>query len=166
MKNNKNKGFSILEVVVSVAIFAFILLLLMSIFFQFNFLNFKTKADREALENARKVMDMISYEAKGAKSIYTPTTNLNQLSLETTRYLPTGETASFIDFFICNTAVCLKKEFQAPVQLTSDNVIVRKMEFSNVISATGSSVKIDLTIDKKNPTSDQSQYSSINLTQT
>ena len=114
------------------------------------------------MENARRALEIITYEIKGAKSIYTPTTTSNQLSLETTRYLPIGENESFIDFFLCGSRLCLKKESQDPIFLTSDSVTVTQLEF---IRIEGPSVKINLTIDYGNP-NDPKRYSSASLTST
>ncbi len=142
----KSWGFTLVEVVVFVAMFSIISLAVVSSLFWMNNSNSKTKADREAGENARRAMEIITYEIRGAKSIYTPTTTSNQLSLETSRYLPVGANDTFIDFFLCGSAICLKKEFQSPVSLTSDDVQVTNLQFSQVLNGTTSSVKINLTV--------------------
>src|SRR3989338_25315 len=161
--NHKN-GFTIIEVVVSVTIFSLISLAIMSFFISMNSSNLKTKADREAGENARSVLDQIVYEVKGAKSIYTPTTSSNQLSLETIKYLPDGENNTFIDFFICGSAICLKKESQNPVALTSNSTQVTGLTFTQIANVAFVSVKIDLTVTY--PNSDPNAAASINLTST
>ncbi len=158
----KNQGFSLLEVLVSVAIFSFLLLAVVSSVFWMNYSSSKAKADREALENGRKVLDSITYEIRGAKSVYTSTTNSSQLSLETTRYLPNDETTTFIDFFLCGSAICLKKESQDPVVLTSDTVQVSSVTFSQVSNGNKPSIKIDLTLSASNETGS----SSVNLLST
>jgi prepilin-type N-terminal cleavage/methylation domain-containing protein len=160
----KQGGFSILEVLVSVAIFSFILLTIMSFIFWMNYSNLKIKADANSLENARRILDTIAYEIKGAKSVYTPTTSANQLSLETFRYLPTDEDVTFIDFFLCNTPatdICLKKESQNPILLNSDKVKVTSLSFSQITNGLNPSIKISLTVDHKNPTGELSGSSSV-----
>ena len=126
---NQTVGFSIIELLVSISIFSIILLVMVSLLFSVNSSNSKTKAERETQENARRIMDTIIYEIKGAKSIYTPATTLTQLSLETTRYLPSDETNSFIDFFLCGLNLCFKKESQNPVILNSDSVEITSLSF-------------------------------------
>ena len=54
-------------------------------------------------------MDIMVREIKEAKSVYTPTTNSSQLSLETINYLPVDEENTYIDFFLCGSSLCLKK---------------------------------------------------------
>jgi len=162
----KNTGFSLLEVLISTAIFSMVLLTVFSFFFSINASNSKTKADREAQENARMVLEEITYEIRGAKSIYTSTTTSSQLSLETTKYLPTGETGTFIDFFLCGTAICLKKESQNPVALTSDSVEVTNLTFSQILNGTKPSVQINLTVNYINPSGSINSFASVNLTST
>lgn len=160
------EGFSILEILVSLAILAMILAILGSFILSLKSSNSKAKSDREALENARRILDVITYEVKGAKSVYTPTTTSNQLSLETYRYSPTGETVSFIDFFLCGTNICLKKESQNPYFLNSDTVEVTGLSFSQVLNGSRSSVKISLTVNHKNPNNQVQDQASVTLTST
>ena len=166
LPHKKNPGFTIIEVLVSVAIFALILLLITSVVFWMNYYNSKTKADSQVQENARRVMEAITYEIKGAKGIYTPTTTSNQLSLETLHYLPNDETTTYIDFFLCGSAICLKKESQSPIIITSDTVQATSLQFTQITNGTSSSVKINLTLTNINPANDLSHASSVSLTST
>src|SRR3989344_111906 len=141
---NFKKGFTIVEIVVSLGILSIILLVIISFILWANYYGAKTRADSEVLENARRVLDVITYEIRGAKSIYNPTTTSDQLSLETARYLPADEVSTFIDFFLCGAAVCFKKESQSPVVLNSDNVEISSISF-NQLSGSNPSIKVNLT---------------------
>ncbi len=163
--HKNKKGFSLLELVVSVAIFSVILLVVISFFLSTVASNSKTKADREVQENSRKALELITYEIKGAKSIYTPTTTANQLSLETSRYLPSDETDTFIDFFLCGTALCLKKESQNPIALTSDDVQVASLSFTQFLNGTKPSVQVNITVNYNSP-ANGNNYASVTLTST
>lgn len=145
LKNN-SKGFSLLEVLVSLTIFSLILSAVVSFLLSMNASNLKTKADREALENAKGAIEQIAYEIRSAKSIYTPTTTENQLSLETSKYIPAGETNTFIDFFLCGSAICLKKESQEAIAITSSSVQITNLAFSQISTGGSPSVQIDLTV--------------------
>lgn len=158
----KNKGFSLVEILVSVVIFSMILLAIISFLFSMSSSNSKTKYDRDAMENARNVLDAISYQVRSAKSIYTPTTTATQLSLETLKNLPDGEDVTFVDFFLCGTAVCYKNELRETVALTSSSVQVTNLLFSQIINGSSQSVKIDLTV-RSGSTNDSS---SVSLTST
>lgn len=191
-----NSGFSLIEILVAVAIFSFIVLAVVSFFISVNFSNTRSKANREAQENARRMMDIMTYEIKNAKGIYSPTTTLNQLSLETARHLPVGETATFIDFFLCGANLCLKKESQNPIILNSDTVEVYALSFTRILTeaplqpiaqkkqfsflnilplwkgfevnaqGTVPSIQIVMSVKYKNPNNDEISAYSITLTST
>lgn len=127
-------GFTLVEILVALTIASFIILVIASFFLSMNISNTRTKADREVQENARRVMDVMIYSIKTAKSIYTPTTTSSQLSLETTQYLPTDEIITYLDFFLCGTDLCLKKEGQDPIVLNSDTVEVTSISFTRVLT--------------------------------
>ncbi len=105
----------------------------------------------ETLNNSQRAMEIMVYEIRGAKSIYSPTTTENQLSLETIRYLPAGEKTSFIDFYLCAESLCLKKESQNPTVLTSQEVKVTSLIFTQIITGSIPSLQIELEISYKNP---------------
>lgn len=165
-KHRPLTGFTIVEVLVSLSVFFIILLAISSLLFLMTNANVKTKANREVLDNARRTMEIITYEIKGARSIYTPTTTVNQLSLETLKYLPVGENDTFIDFFLCDSAICFKKESQSLVSLTSDSVQVTNLQFLQVLNGTMPSVKINLTVSYVNPNNNPNSSFSATLTST
>src|SRR3989344_4199286 len=133
-KFHNNRGFSIIELLVSISIFSIILSVVISFLISASLSNTRSRVDREAQENARRVMDAITYEIRNSKSIYTSTTTSNQLSLETAKYLPADETTTFIDFFLCGTDLCLKKESQNNVILNSDSVEVTSLSFTQILT--------------------------------
>ncbi len=159
-----NKGFTVVELIIYITILSLILLLCSSFIFYFTQSNAQTKGDREALENTRRALEEITYEISGAKGIYTPTTTANQLSLETSRYVPIGENTSYVDFFICGTRICLKKELQNPIFLTSDTVQISNLTFTQISINGSSSIKTNITMNYKNMFNNLSQ--SVNLTST
>lgn len=147
MKIKRQKdSFTLIEVLTYIAILSMVVLAASSFLTWAIKSNIKIKVMRETLDNARRGMEQMTYEIRKAESIYTPTIDLNQLSLETTNYLPTGETTTYIDFYLCGTQLCLKKEGQNPIALTSDRVEVTKLEFTQI----DNSIQIDLKIDYKN----------------
>ncbi|OGZ63898.1 MAG: hypothetical protein A3A98_01260 [Candidatus Staskawiczbacteria bacterium RIFCSPLOWO2_01_FULL_40_39] len=159
-------GFTALEILVSVGVFSIILLTIISFLFWMNYSNTKTQADREALENARRVLDIINYEIRESKGIYSSTSTSNQLSLETSKYLPTDEKTTFIDFFLCGSSLCMKKESQNPFALISDSVEVTSLSFSQIANGTTQSIKTNITVSHKNPNNQAQSAASVNLTST
>ena len=167
---NSKKGFTLIEVLVYVAVLSIIILAVSDFLTWTMRSNTKTKAMRETQDNARRAMEIMTYEIKEAKSIYTPTSVFDshpgQLSLETTKYLPGGEETTYIDFYLCGTQLCLKKESQNPLALTSDRVEVNNLFFSQIITGGIPSVQIDLGINFKNPQNRPEYQASVNLKST
>lgn len=145
-KNLFNSGFTLLEIIVSLTIFSLILLAIVSFLISMNNSILKAKAGREVSENAQKAMREITYEIRSARGVYTPTTTESQLSLETSSYLPAGEDTTYIDFFLCGSAICMKKESQDPFALTSSSVNVTDLSFTQVSTGTSPSILISMTL--------------------
>ena len=148
-----------MEILVYIAVLAVIFLAVSSFLTWSIKVGAKARAIREVTDNARRAMEIITYEIREAKSIYTPTSTSTQLSLETNHYLPSGETSTYIDFYLCgqgNHTLCLKKESEDPIALTSDRVKVSNLEFLQIATTTPS-IQINLKIDYQD-------QASINLT--
>ena len=150
-----------MEILVYIAVLAIIVLSVSAFLIWATQSNTKAKAIRETSDNARRAMEIMVYEIKEAKSIYTPTSSSTQLSLETTHYLISGEDTSYLDFYLCGAALCLKKESANPFALTSNSVEVNNLEFIQIAT---SSIQIKLGINFKNPQNRPEYQASINLT--
>ena len=141
-----------MEIVVYVGVFSIILGSLAFFAFWALRAGAKAKMEQEVLNNGRRAMEIMTYEIKKSKSVYDPTSifdsNPGQLSLEQeTSSLP-QEKETFIDFFRCGQALCLKRESQNPVALTSANVILTNLNFSKISnSATSTSVRIKINLE-------------------
>jgi len=167
----KKKGFSFIELLVYVAVLVTVTVAISSFFLWSNKANTKSKASREVLDNTNRVIEMISSEIKEADSIYTPTTVFDsspgQLSLATTKYLPVNEGASYIDFYLCGTQLCMKKESQSSVAITSDRVEVSNLTFKQIATSSSAfSIQINLTIRYKNPNNKPEYQASMETTTT
>ncbi len=158
-------AFTLTEVIVYVGILSIIILALSGFVLWSVRSNAKAKAIGETSDSARRAMEAMAREIKAAKSIYTPTTTASQLSLETTRYLPQEETTTYLDFYLCDGRLCLKKESQNPLALTSGKVEVTALNFE-IIGVYPGSVKISLTVNYKNPNNRPEYESSVNLIST
>ena len=164
------KGFTLIEVLIYIAVLVVIITAVSAFFLWGIRSNSKTRVMRETLDNSTRAMEVLTREIKEAFSIYTETStfdsNPGQLSLETTKYLPTGESTTYIDFYLCNDQLCLKKESQDPVALTSDKVKVTNLVFSRVITNEIPSVQVNLTVDYNDLTGQPEYQASVNLTST
>jgi len=165
IKNKKKSGFTLVEILVYIGILSVLVLAVSSFILWSVRSNAKTKAIRKTMNDARRAMEIMSYEIKEAIGIYTPTCSSSQLSLGTSKYLATGEQTSYIDFFICDQKLCLKKESQVPVALTSNETEIDNLTFTQ-IGVDFSSIKIDLTMNYKNPQNRSELEASVSLSST
>jgi len=165
-------GFTLIEVLVYIGILSIIVPAIFSFLIWSIHSSTKAKVMRETLDNARRAMEIMVYEIKEARTIYDPTSTSTQLSLETLHYLPGGERTTYIDFYLCGTQLCLKKESQnpialtPPIALTSDKVEVSNLVFTQVVTGQIPSVQIELKIDYKNPYNRPERQASVNLKST
>lgn len=115
---------------------------------------------------ADRAMEIMIGQVRGAKSIYTPTTDSKQLSLETSNYLPDGEETSYIDFFLFGSRIWLKREAHDPIALTPDSLQISNLSFIQIDSNGQPSVKVSFTASYNNPTGRPEYQASINLVST
>lgn len=161
------RGFTLLEVLVYIAILVIVVLVISSFLIWAIRANTRNRVMAETLDNARRAIEIITHEIKETESIYEPTSTFDshpgQLSLKTKGHLPTGENSTYIDFYICDSYLCLKKESQDPISLTSGRVEVKNLIFTKIISGEIPSVQIDLRVDYKNATGRPEYQASVNL---
>ena len=160
-----NQGFTLIEIIVYIAVLSLLVVSVSAFALWAIRSQTKSKAMTEVLNNGRRAMEIMTQEIKEAKGLYAPTITANQLSLETKKYLPTGETNTYLDFYLCGSRLCLKKESQEIIPLTSDNVQISNLVFTQ-IATSSPSVQIDLTIDYKNPNNRVEYQASVNLKST
>ncbi|OGZ33444.1 MAG: hypothetical protein A2174_01285 [Candidatus Portnoybacteria bacterium RBG_13_41_18] len=110
----------------------------------------KIKVNAEVMDNGRRALNIMAYEIKKAQSIYSPTivfdANPGQLSLEQSVSQPAEETKTYVDFFKCGDRLCLKREDEDALNITSDKVRVTNLVFSKLSNSTPS-IQISLRIE-------------------
>lgn len=146
----KKHGFTLIETIVFIAIFSIIILAIISFFIWALNSNVKINSMQEVLASHRRAMEIMTQEIKEARDIYTPTSSSTQLSLITSKYTQTKESISYLDFFLCGTRLCLKKETLDPQAITSDTVRVSNIHFVHISTSTTPAVQIYLEISYKN----------------
>lgn len=146
----KKKGFTIMEIVVYVAVLGLLVSSVASFFLWASNVSAKNQAMAEVLNNIQRTLVTITAEIRKAKTVYTPTASASQLSLEMSDSLGAGETSGFIDFFLCGEQLCLKKEGQPVLAITSNKVVVSYLSFTTInYSSTTASIQVGLKIDYK-----------------
>ncbi|MFH1423363.1 MAG: prepilin-type N-terminal cleavage/methylation domain-containing protein [Candidatus Nealsonbacteria bacterium] len=161
---NYKKGFTLIEILIYIAVLTMIILAVLSFLIWAIKSHNKVGAMLEVSDSGYRVMEIITHEIRGAKSVYTPTSSITQLSLETLRSLSPGEETGYVDFYLCEgVTLCLKQESGDSIALTPDNIEVSRLEFIQIAT---SSVQIDLEINHKNPQNRPEYQASINLIST
>lgn len=161
----RQSGFTLTEALVYIAILSVLILTIVSFVFWSVRLGSKSRARRVVLDSAKRAMETMVREVRVADGLYTSATTSNQLSLKTKEYLPDGETVTYIDFYLCDERLCLKKESQLPIALTSDRTEITSLTFSQV-GTDFLSIQIDLRMGYKNPSGRLEHQASIHLTST
>ena len=154
----KQRGFTLIEITVYIAILALVTLVIIVFINQLLGVNEKTRRNREALDNARRVLDTIAQEVRHAQGVYTPTSsfgvNPGQLSLETSRDVPTDEVTTYVDFYVDNNSVYIKRESESTQLLTSEKVKVTDLTFTNLNGSTSwPAIRISVTVEYNSPIS-------------
>lgn len=112
----------------------------------------KIQASKEAMNNAQVALDAAVREVKHASKVYTPTgafspTDPGQLSLETPLDPPAGEASTYVDFYVDNNKLYLKRESQSALALTSDRVKVKNLTFTRLTPPNApEAVKVQITV--------------------
>jgi len=157
----KITGFTLIELIIYVTVFAIVIVTLT--LFVFNFINAyaKIRITKEVSESSQIAMEAMLLEIRHAKNIYIPTSSFNthpgQLSLETekdtpvgeeTTYVkdtPVGEETTYVDFFLSeNNQLCVKKEGQEAEPLTPENVKINSLIFNYLTTDESKSIRIEL----------------------
>ncbi len=151
----QQKGFTLIEVLIYATLLAVISLVVLLFVNQLLGVNETTRRVRESLDNARRSLETIAQEVRHADSIYTPTSvfgsSPGQLSLATVRDLPDDENLTFVDFYVDQGSLYLKREGQSDQLLTSEKVKVTNLTFTNNSTGGKDAIRISITIEYKDP---------------
>ena len=120
------KGFTLYEMLMYIALFLLLSVLVTGLVIQLLQTGFRMGRSREVLTSVGTAYQAIFEEARFAQSVYDPTSAFSsdsgQVSFETAADPPSGETATYGDFYMDNGRIFLKKESRQPQALTSERV--------------------------------------------
>lgn len=154
------KAFTLIEMLVFLAVFTLLISAVAAFLLWTVRGNVKSRAVREVIDNGRRALAAVTYEIRSASVLYTPTLTSNQISLETAAGAPTGETTVYVDIYRCGLRLCVKREGEPPVALTSEAVEVTNVAFRQ-IGTTTPAVEVGFSVRYKNPlawTSEQASF--------
>lgn len=142
------KGFTIIELVIYTATFAIIATLLTLFVFNLIRVQSKIRIGKEVSENSQRAMEIMLWEIRHAHEVYTPIcvfdNSPGQLTLETSQNTPEGEETTYIDFYLGDDRLYLKREEREAEALTPEDIKINALIF-NYLTATGTnSIRIEL----------------------
>lgn len=153
-KNKKTgqRGFTLIELLIYTVILVIISLVSVSFFIQVVNVTETSRRSREALDNAKGALETITQEIRHADSIYTPTSVLDnpsgQLSLETSRDIPDDEESTYVDIYVDNERLYLRREGIPDQLITSKKVKVKDLQFGLLSDASSKpAVQVTLTVE-------------------
>ncbi len=149
------KGISLIEIIVYAAVLAIIIGVVAGFCLWLTKSQIKSRAVQEVSDQANLLVGKVVRETRAAEKVYLSTSVFNsdagQLSLLVKKYLPVGEESSYLDFFICQNALCLKKEGQDPMALSSASVDIKKFKIVMVKTGARDSLEITFEVSYDNP---------------
>ena len=161
------QGFTIIEFVVYIAVLAILGGAILTLFLWTLKVHTKAQVLQETTSSAQFAMDKIMHEVREADSLYLPTTSATQVSLKTKTSIPSGETSGYIDFFLCDKTLCMKKEEGVPLALTPSTVEVTSLSFTIISTDTDfPSVRVFMEVQHKNPNNRPELKAVISVTST
>jgi len=150
-KSQKREGFTIIEFMVYIAVLAILGGAVSALFLWTLQVHTKSQVLRETSSAAKVAMERVLHEIREAEGLYLPTSTATQISLETKTLMPPGESSGYIDFFLCDQALCMKKEEAAPVALTASSFEVTSLSFTTISTDTAfPSLQMIMTVEHKN----------------
>jgi len=160
-QNKNNSGYSLIEMLAYVALIGIVSVFIYGVILFVYYDNKRIINLTRINSNAYSAMERIRYEIENSSYVYLPTSNLenynydlakaDQLSLATGIGVSLNEEITFVDIYLENGAVFLKKEELAePIALTSSGVTVSDLGFSYYQNGSRESVSVDITIEPKN----------------
>lgn len=157
---NRKKGFTLIEMLVYIALLGVITVVIVGIFSFITRTNSRVESLIEINSNAYSAMERIAYEVSNSNNIYFPTSNFSnynynaakamQFSLVTKQAFPANESKAYVDFYLENNTIFMKQDGIDPVALTSENVSVQNVEFYYYKNDTRESVKVNFTVKSNN----------------
>ena len=155
-KNEKERGTTILEIVMYTALFGIIAIIISNFLIQIvNAYNI-SRAEREVLSNGRLLLETVTKSLAASEGIYTPTSafnkDLGQISLVTKTGVQPEHKTAYIDFWVDNGRLWMRKEGANPSALSAASVRVGKFRLERLSQGLGrDAVRLTLQVNFAQP---------------
>lgn len=163
----KKQGITLLEIVIYVAIFGIIAVIISNFLIQVVRAYNIARAEREVISNGRLLLETVTKSIAEAQEIYSPTSvfanDTGQLALATKSGVEPEHQTTYVDFWIDNGRLWMKKEGSSAIPLSGVSVRVSKFRLDRISQGLGrDAVKITMRVDYWN----QSYSSTITINTT
>jgi prepilin-type N-terminal cleavage/methylation domain-containing protein len=143
-RKNKNRGFSLLEVIISLGIAVVLLSLIITLYSALQSAQLKQQAIAEVEGQGLSDLTLIAQTVRNAQSVTVPATSTSAVSLSLTTYLA-STTPTVFD--MSAGVLRIKEGLAALVPLTNSQVVVSSLTFQNLSRAlTSGTVKFQFTL--------------------
>ncbi|MEX2145291.1 MAG: type II secretion system protein [Candidatus Spechtbacterales bacterium] len=147
----KKSGFTLIEFIIYIAIFAFVVLFLVQFLIGILSSQVRTKAREEVINNAVIAINRIDFETRHAGRVYDATSVFSsdngQLGLVTPNNPSQGEQETYVDIFLsADGRLCTKREASGIMCFTSEKVVVTVLRFEK-IETEPEGAKITITVE-------------------
>lgn len=155
-KNRTARGTTILEIVVYTALFGVIAIIVSNFLIQVVGAYNISRAEREVLSNGRLLLETITKSLSESEGIYTPTSafanDLGQISLVTKTGVQPEHQTAYIDFWVDNGRLWMRKEGVSPSPLSAASVRVGKFRLERLSQGLGrDAVRVTLQVNFAQP---------------
>lgn len=165
LKNlNSQKAFTLVEFTIYIAVIGVMSVLMIGFLWNIIFGDIKETAYQEVQQNARFALAKMTQEIKKATEINSPLPGNSADSLSLTMGVP-HLNPTLLD--VANGKLRINQGTGGPYELTSNQVIVSSLKFINLsYQDTPGTVRIEMTIDHVNPSSQTEYQASVSLKST
>ena len=139
---NKTKGFSIIEVVIYLAIFTSLSIVVINSFLIVLSTFSTIRSNHDLLDSGSIAMDRISHEVRQSKSIDTGKSLFDTNS--GVLHLNSVNEGSYTEFSIVENNLNLLKDDESIGDLLAKNIIINKLIFRHIITTNSEAVKIEI----------------------
>lgn len=151
MHSNK-QGISLIEVVVYVALLGMIAVFVSNSLISIINTYARARIEREVLNNARSVLELVTKAIAQSQEIYAPSSRLNtdlgQLSFITNATSTPEHTAAYGDIWVDGGAVLMRLEGEGTLTLSAASVRAATLRFERIIQTPGrEAVKVIIRVD-------------------
>ncbi len=144
---NLKSGYSIIEIIIYVAVFAVITLVIMNSFIVLvSFFN-QTRTNHDLVKNGNIALDRMSYEIRLANNIRTGTSTLGSspgvLDLDS---VDSGGTAQTVKFDVSSGDLNLSYNSTLQASILAPNIDVTSLIFRKITTTNSTAVKVEITL--------------------